>query len=161
MQNYYGYDKMAEAVNEMLSQAGFRLQLTPLDYQKDYTNGGKGVWFGNFPTDTLVLGVTGGPPTPESYLGALLQPGSSFNPAKIADDADGLAMTTKMLTLRDNAERLKAVQDIQRYLAPKVYLVPVPAPVPQWLVQPRVKNFCYSGINSVGTGTYSKLWMSK
>ena len=44
----------------------------------------------------------------------------------------------------------------------KVWLpLPVPAPVPQWLVQPWVKNYCYSGNTSVGTGTYSKLWMSK
>lgn len=160
VQNYYGYDKMAEAVNGMLTQVGFKTQLVPLDYQKDYTNGGKGVWFGNFPTDTIVLAVTGGGPTAESYLGSLLQPGNSFNPAKV-DDADGQAMVTKMLSIRDTAERLKAAQDIQRYLAEKLYLVPVPAPVPQWLMQPRVKNYCYSGNTSAGTGTYSKLWIAK
>jgi ABC-type transport system substrate-binding protein len=87
VQNFYGYDKMAEAVNGMLNQAGFKTQLVPLDYQKDYTNGGKGVWFGNFPTDMIVLGVTGGPPTAESYLGSFVQPGNSFNPAKVDDAA--------------------------------------------------------------------------
>ena len=108
----------------------------------------------------IVLGVTGGPPTAESYLGSFVQPGNSFNPAKV-DDADGLAMANKMLTIRDNTERLKAVQDIQRYLAGKLHVVPVPAPVPQWLIQPWVKNYCYSGNTSLGTGTSAKLWIGK
>jgi ABC-type transport system substrate-binding protein len=160
IRDVYGQDKMAEAINPMLNAAGFQTELLPLDYQKDYTNGGKGYSAGNYPTDTIVLARYGiGVPTPEDYLRLTSQPGLTRNPSQV-DDGQLTDMINKMLALRDDNQRLEAVYAIQRYLAGQLYLIPVPVPVLHRFVAARVRNYCYAINANAGTGTYAKLWLS-
>ena len=38
-----------QAINQMLTAVGFKMQLVPIDYNKDYIGSGSGVCFGNYP----------------------------------------------------------------------------------------------------------------
>jgi hypothetical protein len=63
-------------------------------------------------------------------------------------------------TLVNEEERLKAVRDIQKYLAQQMY-APSTVGSYQWaFVQPRVQNHQYTS-NTIGraTETFSKVWL--
>jgi peptide/nickel transport system substrate-binding protein len=160
VQNIYGQDAIAQAINPMLNAAGIKTQLVPLDYQKDYTNGGKGVFFGNYPSDMLVLGTLSGPPTPENFLQSTYSADSTRNPPKVAD-ADLTALINKMLAIVDDSQRLNAAYEIQRYLLSKLYVIEVPSPVAHRLVQPRVQSYNYADLYDSGAGTWAKLWIDQ
>jgi ABC-type transport system substrate-binding protein len=75
-------------------------------------------------------------------------------------DADLDAQITKARALVNDADRVKAYIDIQKYLAEKMYTV---AGLPQGNVyvvaQPRVQNFQESLAFGAGTESFAKLWL--
>jgi ABC-type transport system substrate-binding protein len=74
-------------------------------------------------------------------------------------DTDLDAMIDHERTLINEGERLKTVQDIQKYIAQKLYM-PSTVGTFQWaLVQPRVQNYQYSSTNGRLDETYPKLWL--
>jgi ABC-type transport system substrate-binding protein len=67
------------------------------------------------------------------------------------------AMVDKQRTLVNEEERLKAVLDIQKYLADKLY-APSTVGTHQWnVVLPRIQNYQYSDTLGKMTETYAKL----
>src|SRR6266567_2058947 len=113
------FRKAGETVFSMLGQLPWKISFVPIDYTKDWTAGGKGVAFGNFPSDQIVW----------------------WGLAGLNDPAyDALVDKTRSTVNED--DRVKATLDAQKYLASKVYGV---AGNPNGLVytmfQPRVRNW--------------------
>jgi len=161
----YGADVDAswEAINQMLTTVGFKMQLVPIDYNKDYIGGGNGVLFGNYPDDALTISPEGIHDNAETTFAINFEsPGTgiSKNLPQVSDpDLD--SMIAKMLTILDDGGRLKALQDAQRYAAEKVYVIPTPSKFIYSLAQPWIHDYAYGGANPNGTGTVSKLWIQK
>jgi ABC-type transport system substrate-binding protein len=161
----YGADIDAswEAINQMLTAVGFKMQLVPIDYNKDYIGGGTGVLFGNYPDDALTISPEGIHNNAETTFAINFEsPGTgiSKNLPQVSDpDLD--AMIATMLTIFDDDARLKALQEAQRYAAAKLYIIPTPSKFIYTLVQPWVHGYAYSGSNVDGTGTISKLWIQR
>ncbi len=160
--SYYGrqFDTMCQTVGSMLNAAGFEPQLVPIDYQKDYLNNGKGTIYGGFPDNALMLSTM----TVHGDSVGTLQMfyGSTGGRVKQLNDPQLDVMLSKTQGIIDANERLKAVQDIQRYIASKMYIVPLPVSYIFSLVQPSVRNYYYGGAGTeTGTGTWPWLWLSR
>jgi ABC-type transport system substrate-binding protein len=156
-------DSVWQAINPMLSAAGFNLQLVPIDYNKDYIGGGNGMLFGNYPDDALLISPEGIHNNAETTFAINFEsPGTgiSKNLPQVSDQTlDG--MIGKMLSTLDDGARLSALQDLQRYVAEKIYIIPTPSKFIYTLVQPWVANYLYAGANPNGAGTAAKLWLER
>ena len=155
--NFYGrqFDTMCQTAGSMLNAAGFQLQVVPIDYQKDFLNNGKGTIYGVYPDTALMV-------SPMSFHAdavGTLQMFYATNGSRVKQLKDPQidAMILKAQAIVDDSERLKAVQDIQRYIASQMYIVPLPINYIYTLVQPQVQNYYYGG---AGTGTWPWLWLN-
>ena len=156
-------DAMWQAINPMLSAVGFNMQLVPIDYNKDYIGGGKGMLFGNYPDDALLISPEGIHDNAETTFAINFESpgkGSSKNLPQVSDPTLDDMLAKALVILDDNA-RLKALQDVQRYAASKLYIIPLPSEFIHILVQPWVHNYNYAGNATNGTGTMSKLWIKR
>ena len=155
------FETIGQMLNPMLNAAGFKTQLVAINYTRDFLGSGKGALYGGYDTDALVLAIwmLGGGTAEDAMTGSLL-PGGGSNHAHF-DDPTVTEMVNKMVATLDQQQRLKAVQDIQRYLADKMYHISaIPTGDVFTLLQPRIRNYAYSlSIDAVGTETYSKLWL--
>ena len=159
VKTYFGpqYEAVGQAISNMLNAVGFKTQPVTLDYAKDWVGGGKGVSFGNYPTDAVVLGSLGGYTIPEDWLISNFTLGSPRNKAQVNDPTLD-SMLTKMAGIPDDTQRLNAVHDIASYLAQQMYYVPTTYPYISALVQPRIKNYQYS-TNNPPAESFTKLWI--
>jgi peptide/nickel transport system substrate-binding protein len=157
--NGYGtqFNTVVETVNSMFNAIGLKTRLVPLDYQKDFLNSGKGVSYGNYPPDGLIVVNSGGYSTAEDWLVSNFTPNTPRNKSQVVDDGL-IASITKMIAIVDEDQRLKAVHDIDRYLADAMYYVPAPYAYIATMVQPRVRDFQLS-VNVPQTESYAQLWL--
>lgn len=157
------FDTIAQMLNPMLTAVGFKTQLVGIDYATEFINVGKGVLYGHYDRDALVLAIwMSGGDIPEYALFKALEPGGDTNHPKV-DDPDMKQMVDKMIAMPDETQRLKAVHDIEMYVADKMYyILGIPTGNLYTLVQPRVQNYCYSlqTPTDAGVETYAKLWLS-
>lgn len=152
------FDSAAETVNSQLNAAGLKLELVALDYNKDYLGGGKGVLYGAFPDDTLVLESVMLVVSLETTMLANFQSTSIRNKTQVHDpQLDSLLQ--KMATTLDDGARLQAADDVQRYIAEKVYIIPIPSPLLPTAIQSWVQDYEYSG--GEGAVTSSRFWINK
>ncbi len=155
--NFYGrqFDTMCQTAGSMLNAAGFELQVVPIDYQKDFLNNGKGTIYGGYPDTALMV-------SPMSFHADAVGTLQMFYPSKGSrvkqlDDPQIDTMILKAQGIVNDNDRLKAVQDIQRYIASQMYIVPLPINYAYTLVQPHVQSYYYGG---AGTGTWPWLWLN-
>jgi len=161
--NGYGatFNTVAETIHGMLASAGFKTQLVTIDYQKDYVGGGKGVRYGGFSGDSIVYGLTAGFDESDEVLFNYFHSKSALRNSNINDVALD-AMIDKERTILDEPSRVKAVLDIERYLAGKAYFVAgLPTAYGYSMVQPWVEGFASTTSYGVFTESYSKLWLKK
>ena len=155
------FDTIAQMLNPMLNAAGFKTELVAVDYRTEFINVGKGILYGHYDSDTLVLCIwmIGTSTAEDAFFGSLL-PGGTANHMAV-DDPTLAAMVKKMVATLDENERLKAVQEIQRYIAEKMYYISsIPTGDVYTLVGPRVQNYTYSLTPAVeGTETYANVWL--
>jgi len=155
-------DTLAQMIVPMLNAAGFKIQLSPVDYATQWQPVDKGVLYGHYPNDTIAfLSWMSASNTAEEELFSTLGTGGSANHSA-ASDPDVDSMLSKMLSLTDEQERLKAAADVQRFVAGKMYYIAaIPTGNIYTLVQARVRDYAYSlGADSVGTETEAKLWLA-
>jgi peptide/nickel transport system substrate-binding protein len=157
--NAYGswFNTTVESVNAMFNAVGIKTHLVPLDYNKDFVASGKGVSFGNYPGDGLIVVNSGGYSTAEDWLVSNFTPGTPRNKSQV-DDETLFSMVNKMVAIVDENDRLRAVHDIDRYLADAMYYVPGPYTSIATLVQPHVRSYQYS-VNVPETESYAELWV--
>jgi peptide/nickel transport system substrate-binding protein len=150
--------KHVETVSSMLNAIGVKTAIVLHDYNKDFVDAGYGSRQGYFPKD--LIGMFNQAPYEEAdfWLFTYFHSKSSSNQEHLKDSTYD-SMVEKQRTIVNEADRLKAVRDIQTYLADKMY-VPNSVSPPQWsAIQPRVQNYQFSSTLGVGTETYAKVWL--
>jgi len=150
------YKKHVEAVANMLNEIGIKTVLFTNDYNKDFIDAGKGSRQGYFDKDAIMFVNLGTFSDADEWLFSYFHSQSASNQEHLSDPAYD-AMVDKQRTLVNEDERLKAVLDIQKYLADKLY-APSTVGTYQWnLVLPRVRGYQYSDSLGKMTETYAKL----
>jgi peptide/nickel transport system substrate-binding protein len=156
------YGALGEAMNGMLNAAGIKSNLTAVDYTTEYIAPGKGYRSGNFPKDTLVIGViAGGFTVIDDVIFAYYDSNSRKLFNQLNDPAADRMIEAARSTLNET-DRLESYQNIQKYLIKKTYYVTGFPWTPTWsLVQPRVRNFSYATGYATFTESLAKLWIDR
>jgi len=152
--------KSSETIFNMLEAVGIKATLVEADYTKDFLDAGRGIKQGFYDKDAVPLCATASFTDPDEFLFSYFHSKSTSNTERLSDpDLD--AMIDKERTLLNPDERLKAVLDIQKYLADKMY-TPSTVSTYRWvLVQPRVRNYQYTTTPGWIDETYAKLWLEQ
>ncbi len=153
------YIKHAETIANMLNAVGVKTALVPQDYNKDFVDAGKGSRQGYFDKDMALFSTVAGYTDADEWLFTYLASKSTSNEEHLSDPAYD-AMLEKERTIVNEDDRLKAVLDIERYLADKMYIVPTPGTYQWWAVSPRVQGYQFSNTLGKMTETYAKLWLT-
>lgn len=151
--------KQAETIANYLSAVGVKTTQVVVDFNKDWLAGGKGLKNGFYPPDTVLLTTQAPYTEADEFLFNFFDSKSSSNNEKLSDPAYD-AMVNRERTLVNEDERLKAVMDIQRYLAEKLYGVSTVGTYNWTFVQGRVQNYQYTSTIGRATETYAKLWLN-
>lgn len=150
-----------ETTYNMLQQLGWKISLVTIDYNKDWVGGGKGVRYGNFPTDTIVMAGLEGASDVDEQLYTHFHSKSTKSVLRLNDQTLD-AMIDKGRTILNEDERVKAYKDIQKYLALKLYGI---AGFPGWFaytaIQPWLRNWSVNTGYGVGSEVFSKLWLDR
>lgn len=159
------FEKLAQMINPMLNAAGFKTQLVGLDYNRQWIGGGKGALYGYYPENNLVLqNWVGAAASADVAMIGAVAPDGSANHAKVNDPQLG-QMVSQMQAIPDEKLRMQKTEDIQRYVAEKMYyILGIPTGYNRVFVQPWVQNYCYSydaPQGAEGTETYAKLWITR
>jgi peptide/nickel transport system substrate-binding protein len=154
------WNKLCDAVADQLRQGGLKITAVQQDYAKDYVDAGKGSRQGYFPNDFLVFAGAAPATDADEQIYNHFDSRSTSNAERLKDPKLD-AMIDKERTLVNEDERLKALLDIQRYLADQMYVVPTVSTYQWRMIQPRVKNYQWgdAGDLNKGTETYGKLWI--
>lgn len=155
-QAFYG---TAEGAYNFLTALPWKISLTVIDYNKDWVGGGKGVRYGNFGNDTLVLaGLEGAANIDEQMYDHFY--GTSGKNVTGIKDLTLDSMIDKARTVVNEDDRVKAYKDIQAYMADKIYGINgFAGGFGNQFVQPEIRNFSAGG-NLLGTDNLAKLWIS-
>lgn len=154
-------DTFAQLLYNMLAQLPWKLSLASIDFNKDYIGGGKGARYGNYPSTTLVSTSLQSSTTADDYLFKNFHSQSTSSASRVHDSAID-AMIAKERTIVNDEERLKAVLDIQRYIAGQMYtLAGLPHGYTYTLVSPKVSNYLSGETYGVGTSTWAQLWLNQ
>jgi peptide/nickel transport system substrate-binding protein len=154
------YKQHAETVANMLNAIGLKTTLITNDYNKDFVDAGKGSRQGYFDKNVLMFASAGSNTDADEWLFSYFHSKSTSNQEHLSDPAYD-ALVDKQRTIVNEDDRLKAVQDIQRYLADKMY-APSTVGTYEWaVVSSRVRNYQYSNSLGKNTETYAKLWLQQ
>lgn len=155
------YQQAAQTVASMLSSAGFKITIVPVDFNKDFQNNGKGIRYGFYATDTIVSANEAPYEQVDPFISNYF---SSTVPNTLTGlhDPDLDAQLAKARTLVNEDEQVKAYLDIQKYLADKMYTVTgFPAQYGHDFVQPWLQNYQETASYAFGTETLSKVWLTR
>jgi peptide/nickel transport system substrate-binding protein len=152
------YMTLGETIANMLNSAGIKTTPVMHDYTKDYVAGGKGSRQGYFDKDMVVLAGAAPNTDADEFIFNHFDSRSTSNAERLNDPTLD-AMIDKQRTIVNEDDRLKAILEIQRYLADKMYVVPTVGTYRWLLVQPRVRNYQYSDTLGKMTEIYAKLWL--
>jgi peptide/nickel transport system substrate-binding protein len=152
-------NKHGETVNSMLNNVGIKTSYVMFDYNKDYIDSGKGITAGYYPKDEIIFGYFSPYTEADEWLFAYWD-SNSVNSHEVLKDPKMDAMIDKERTLLDENARVKAVHDIQQYVAEQAYYLPTLGPYASMLLQPHVHGYQYSSSLGKFTETYAKLWLS-
>jgi ABC-type transport system substrate-binding protein len=152
------YMSLGETIANMLNAAGIKTTSVLHDYTKDYIAGGKGSRQGYFDKDMVVLAGAAPNTDADEFIFNHFDSRSTGNAERLSDPTLD-AMIDKQRTIVDEEARLKAILEIQRYLADKMYVVTTVGTYRWLLVQPRVRNYSYSDTLGKVTETWSKAWV--
>jgi peptide/nickel transport system substrate-binding protein len=148
----------AETVNAMLNQAGIKTNIVVQDYFKDFVDAGKGSRQGYFDKDMICYFAASVYNDPDDWLFSYFHSKSTSNQEHLSDPTYD-AMVDKERSLVNDDDRLKAVQDIQKYIASKIYAPMTAGGYAHVLVAPRVQNYQYTATSAQMEETYAKVWL--
>jgi peptide/nickel transport system substrate-binding protein len=154
------FDQMAETIVSMLNSAGFKIQLVPIDYTRDFIGGGKGALYGNYPADALVYSADALFANAEETLASHFESKSQRNKPQVSDPKVDEALAKMLSTLDDN-QRLQQALDIQKYLAGQIYQISTYSDVVYTLLQPWVHNYYLGESNQSARYAEPNLWLKK
>jgi ABC-type transport system substrate-binding protein len=151
--------KAVEVINGMFTAIGIKSTIVNLNYNQDFVDAGKGMRQGYFDKDFIVFGNTSPYTDADDWLFSYFHSKSLSNGEHLNDPALD-ALIDKQRTLVNEDERVKAVQEIQKYIADKMY---VPSTVGSYryeFTQPRVRNYNFSDSLGKQTEMYAKIWLA-
>jgi len=153
--------KSAQTVYNMLKQLSWQIAFVQGDYAKDWLGSGKGVRYGTLAKDTIAFSSTDGLTTVDDFLYGYFYSTSPTNVVRVKDtQLDGLL--DKARTIVNDDERLKAYDDVQKYLVDKQYeLSAVPNGNAYSFVQPWVQGYHCNIIEDNGRMACSGVWLTK
>jgi peptide/nickel transport system substrate-binding protein len=154
------YQKQAELVANMLTAVGIKTNLVAHDYNKDFVDAGKGSRQGYFDKDLVLFGGASNYTEADDWLFSYFHSKSTSNQEHLSDPTYD-SMVDKERTIVNEDERLKAVQEIERYLADKMYVVTVGGAHRYAVLQPRVQGYCVTDASSKHAESYAKLWLNQ
>jgi peptide/nickel transport system substrate-binding protein len=156
------YGNLAEGIGNMLNNIGIKTTLVQVDYNSEYVGGGKGYRSGNFSKDTVVLTtMSGGYTIIDEILFRFYDSKSEARFSQINDSTLD-SMIDKARATLDEGGRLKAYQDVQKYLIDKTYYVTGWPWQPAYtMLQPWVHNYNHSTSYGSIAESYAKLWLKK
>lgn len=155
------YDTAGQTMANMLQSAGFKLSLVAVDYQKDYIGGGKGIRYGNYPSDEIIFAGISTFTEADEFIFNYYDSQGTSGISRLKDSALDDMISKARATLNE-ADRVTAYKNIQKYLADKMYTVMgFSNPTQKVMVNQRVQN--YQKVLGYGffAETYAKLWLQK
>jgi ABC-type transport system substrate-binding protein len=153
------YVKHCETIGSMLNAVGIKTNIEVIDYNKDYIDSGKGISQGYYPKDMLVFGGFSVYTEADEWIYSYLDSKSVNSHINIKDPALDAMIDKERATLNE-ADRVKAVQAIQTYVAENALYLPTVGGYYNLLIQPRVQNYQFTAEAGKATETYGKLWLS-
>jgi peptide/nickel transport system substrate-binding protein len=159
--NIYGerFNQAAEAIAGMLKEGGFDAQVVTQDYQREYIAPTGTFFGGNF--ESVFYGLQTGFSDPHDYLFNMYHTRGARNHSGVRDAQLDAMIDQEGATL-DDQERIRLVQEIQRYMADKVYYATTAVGTAYTGVQPWVKNYLpVNGGYGIGAETWAKLWIER
>ncbi len=157
--NSYGdiFNLQADAVRGMLADAGFKLSVVTVDYQKDYIASGDGIFFKGGPPNSIVYARGPGRfPDADEYLNALLSPDGNRNPAKV-NDPNLTALLKKEQAEPDEDKRLDLVKQLQKAANEQMWYAPCTGVIRYDFYQPWIDNPIVSSEFSYGLERHAYL----
>ncbi|MGI8549420.1 MAG: ABC transporter substrate-binding protein, partial [Dehalococcoidia bacterium] len=150
--NAYGdvYNGYADAARGMLADAGFKLQVVTVDYQKDYINNGQGIFFKGAPANSIVFALQTRFTDPDDYLSGMLLPDGNRNHSKVNDPSLSALLQQEQKEV-DETKRLQLVHQIQKQHAGLLYYVPAHNGKEYAFYAPGLENRFVSNDYSTGT----------
>ena len=145
-------------INNIFNAVGIRSTILSLDYNRDFIGNGRAIRQGYFDKDMVVFGNASVYSEADEFLYSYFHSKSLSNGERLSDPALD-AMIDKQRSIVNEDERLKAVIDIQTYLAEKLYVPSTVGAYRYYYVQPRVRNYNYTDSLGKGDETYAKLWL--
>jgi peptide/nickel transport system substrate-binding protein len=123
--NAYGepYNTLADAARGMLADAGFKLTVVTVDYNKDYMNSGQGIFYKGAPPNTVVFALQSRFSDADDYLFGFLAPDGNRNQSKV-NDPNLTALIKKEQAELDEAKRLDLAKQIQKATNDQMYYAP-------------------------------------
>ncbi|HTE85428.1 MAG TPA: ABC transporter substrate-binding protein [Dehalococcoidia bacterium] len=152
------YVKMGETISNMWNQAGIKTNIVQQDYNKDYIDAGKGSRAGYFDKNMVIYSGIASYTEADEFLYINFHSKSTNNDEQLKDPKLD-AMIDKERTIVDENERLKAVQEIEKYIADQAWLIPTQGSFRFAFLQPRVQNYSYTDTLGRHTENYSKVWL--
>lgn len=151
----------AETIFSMLSALPWKISLVFIDYNRDWVGGGRGVRYGNFPSDSIVLTGIEGRTDVDEYLYGWWHSKSTSAISRLKDPQLD-AIIDKARGLLNEQERVKASLDAQKYMAEKTYsAMGSPSGFEFTLIQPTVLNYTTGDNYGIGTSQWTQLWLKR
>ena len=152
------FNQYAEAVAGMLKETKvFDPQIVTADYQGEYIKSG-GIFFGAY--EGVFFGLQSGFNDPDDYLFNPMHSKSTRNHVGV-EDPQLDAMIDKERATINVEERVKAVQEIQRYVFDKMYYVTTfYGPLYQFL-QPWLRGYYSNRGYGLGAERFLDMWLNK
>jgi ABC-type transport system substrate-binding protein len=141
----------------MMNEAGIRTQIVAQDYAQYIAPGG--TFTGGF-DDGMVFALQTSWTDGHDYLFNTLHSASERNHAGVKD-SEMDQLIDRAASVLDERDRVRAVHDLQRMHAKRMYYVPGCIGPDYAVTQPWVKNYQRSASYGWGTETGALLWLDK
>lgn len=157
--NGYGekFRQGAEATIAMLREAGFTVEPVAQDYLREFI-APHGPFSGNY--DGALYSLQPAYPDPHEYLHGLYHSTSRRNHAGVRDPEADRLIDLQAGVLHEH-ERLARVHEAQRYLAGKLYYIPLAVGETFIAVQPWVQGYRLVPTAAAATESYAELWLTR
>jgi len=157
----YGEERYSEAevIKENLADIGIKVNLVVQEFAAYYSTTFVGKYKDGMGHNTIIAGTE-----PDEVLSLLYRPDSARTPVPgrevMGQDTQLQDMIAKQRQATDQQERLKLIQEIQRYYSEKMYMVPLIAEPAYHLQQPYVRDFYEKATFAPGT-QFDSVWLAK
>jgi peptide/nickel transport system substrate-binding protein len=157
--NAYGdqFNSGADTIRGMLADAGFKLTVVTVDYNKDYINNGQGMYFKGAPPNSIVNALETPFTDPDDYFFNMLSADSTRNHESVRDPQIDSLIKQERAATKDE-DRQKLVFQMQKLVSDQMYYPAVEGATRTYMIQPWVQN--WYPVDDYGFGTEQVAYMA-